>query len=284
MTNNTPLVDLINQRMAGDLCSLPVFHSVAARLHQMLVKRNFQIDEIIDLISEDQALASHVLKLANSSFYSGLSKIGTIKDAVVRLGTQEIANLAMLASQSEFYLSKNSILDSIMHRLWDHALSCAIGARWLAIKTGYRSLAPEAFIGGLLHDIGKLAIVKALDELLEDSTANIAVSETLINEILKSMHEEVGYRLLVSWRLPETYSSIAVNHHKTDFDGNDILLLLVRLSNLACRKAGRSMSPDVTPPLITAPEASFLGVKEIALAELEIVIEDAGEEKMDLSR
>ncbi len=280
MTMATPLVELINQRLAGDLRSLPVFHSVAVRLHQMFVKRNFHIDEVIDLISEDQALASQVLKIANSSFYSGLSKIGTIKNAVIRLGAQEIANLAMFASQSESYRSENEVLNHTMHRLWEHALSCATGARWLAVKSGYPALASEAFMGGLLHDIGKLAIIKALDELLQTSASQIALSDTLINEILKTMHEDVGHRLMATWSLPDVYCAITVNHHRPDFDGNDILLVLVRLSNLACRKVGKAMSPDPETPLFSAPEAHFLGVREITLAELEIVVEDADSEQV----
>ncbi|GFE60394.1 HDOD domain-containing protein [Geobacter sp. AOG2] len=276
MTTEKPLVELIRDRLAGDLRGLPVFHSVAVKLQQMILDRNFRIEEVILLISEDQSLASQVLKVGNSSFYTGLSKVGTIKDAVVRLGAQEIANLVMMASQVEQYRSCNPILDNAMQRLWDHALSCATGAKWLASKTGYASLATEAFMGGLLHDIGKLAIIKALDEILQTSGAKANVSEILINEILDTMHEDVGHRLMSSWSLPEAYCSIAINHHRPEYDGNDTLLVIVRLANLACRKAGKALSPDPTVALVGAAEAQFLGVKEITLAELEIIVEDAG--------
>jgi hypothetical protein len=79
-----------------------------------------------------------------------------------------------------------------------------------------------------------------------------------------------------SWSLPETYCSVAVNHHKPDFDGNDILLVIVRLADLACIKTGKSLTPDPDALLFSAPEANCLGAKEITLAELEIVVEDAG--------
>jgi len=276
MTTEKPLVELIRDRLAGDLHGLPVFHPVAAKLQQMLASRNFHIEEVIRLISEDQSLASQVLKVGNSSFYTGLSKVATIKDAVIRLGAQEIANLVMMVSQAEQYRSGNPVLDNAMQRLWDHAISCATGARWLAAKTGYSPLATEAFMGGLLHDIGKLAIIKALDEILQAGDTKANVSEILINEILDTMHEDVGHRLMCSWSLPEAYCSIAVNHHKSEYDGNDTLLVIVRLANLACRKAGKALRPDPTVALVGAAEAQFLGVKEITLAELEIIVEDAG--------
>ncbi|WP_240731926.1 HDOD domain-containing protein [Geobacter sp. FeAm09] len=267
---------MIRDRLAGDLRGLPVFHSVAVKLQQMLASRDFRMEEVIRLIGEDQALASQVLKMGNSSFYTGLSKVATIKDAVVRLGAQEIANLVMMASQAEQYTSGHPVLDSFLQKLWDHALCCATGAAWLASRAGYASLAAEAFMGGLLHDIGKLAIIKALDGILQAGGTKANVSEVLINEILDTMHEDVGHRLMLAWCLPETYCSIAVNHHRAEYDGNDILLVIVRLANLACRKVGKALSPDPTVALFGAPEAQFLGVKEITLAELEIVVEDAG--------
>jgi HD-like signal output (HDOD) protein len=276
MIAEKPLVELIKDRLAGDLRGLPVFHSVAVKLQQMLISRDFRIEEVIRLISEDQSLASQVLKMGNSSFYTGLSKVATIKDAVIRLGAQEIANLVMMASQAEQYKSCDPVLDNAMQRLWDHALSCATGAKWLAAKAGYASLATEAFMGGLLHDIGKLAIIKALDDILQAGGTKANVSEILINEILDTMHEDVGHRLMLSWSLPETYCSIAVNHHKTEYDGNDTLLVIVRLANLACRKAGKALRSDPSVALVGAAEAQFLGIKEITLAELEIIVEDAG--------
>jgi len=276
MTSGKPLIELIKDRLARDLRGLPVFHSVAVKLQQMLVSRDFRIDEVIRLINEDQSLASQVLKVGNSSYYTGLSKVATIKDAVIRLGAQEITNLVMMASQVELYRSGDPVLNNAMQRLWDHALSCATGAKWLASKTGYSSLATEAFMGGLLHDIGKLAIIKALDEILQAGGTKANVSEILINEILDTMHEDVGNRLMLSWSLPETYCSIAVNHHNPEYDGNNTLLVIVRLANLACRKAGKNLTPDPTVALVGASEAQFLGIKEITLAELEIVVEDAG--------
>lgn len=276
MNTEKPLMQLIDEHLAGDLHDLPVFHSVAVKLQQMLSRRDFHIDDVIEQISEDQSLSGQVLKVANSSFYAGLSKVATIKDAVVRLGAQEIANLAMMASQLEYYKSDNSIIHSYMQGLWSHALSCAVGAKWLARKSGYVTLTAEAFMGGLLHDIGKLALLKILDDIHRNRETKVAFSETLINEVLDRMHEAVGLRLLQSWALPENYCNIAVNHHRPDFDGSDILLVIVRLANLACDKVGKSIKPNPGIALISAPEAQCLGVNEIILAELEIVVEDAG--------
>ena len=275
MNTEKPLMQLIDEHLNGDLHDLPVFHSVAVKLQQMLSSRDFRIDDIIEQISEDQSLSGQVLKVANSSFYAGLSKVATIKDAVVRLGAQEIANLAMMASQLEYYKSENSVIQIYMQGLWSHALSCAVGAKWLAKKSGYANYSAEAFMGGLLHDIGKLALLKILDDIHCNRETKAAFSETLINEVLDKMHETVGLQLLQAWSLPDNYCNIAINHHRPDFDSSDILLVIVRLANLACDKVGKSIVPKPDVALISAPEAQCLGVNEIILAELEIIIEDA---------
>jgi putative nucleotidyltransferase with HDIG domain len=272
-----PLIELIKEHLQGNLQDLPVFNSVAVKLQQMLARRDFKMEEIIDMISEDQSLASQVLRVANSSYYAGLSSITTIKDAIVRLGAQEVANMVMMASQYELYHSDNEYLNTSMQKLWAHSLACATGAKWLAKKSGYINLAAESFMGGLLHDIGQLALLKVLDDIHRNKETKAAFSETLIDEILSRMHEEVGYNLMKSWSLPEQYCSIAVNHHKEEIDGNDILLVIVRLSDKACKKVGKSPHPDHSIQLVSLLEVQYLAVKEMTLAELEITVEDAGE-------
>ncbi|MEI7818312.1 MAG: HDOD domain-containing protein, partial [Desulfuromonadales bacterium] len=200
-----PLIELIKEHLQRDLQGLPVFNSVAVKLQQMLARRDFKMDNVIEMISEDQSLASQVLKVANSSYYAGLSSIATIKDAIVRLGAQEVANMVMMASQFELYRSENEYLNSTMQKLWVHSLACATGAKWLAKKTGYPNLAAESFMAGLLHDIGQLALLKVLDDIHRNKESKAAFSETLINEVLDRMHEEVGYNLMKSWSLPEAY-------------------------------------------------------------------------------
>lgn len=276
MTVERPLLQIIQEHLSCDLQELPVFSRVAVKLQQLLATRSFEIEEVLELIGEDQSLSSRVLKVANSSYYAGLTKIATIKDAIIRLGAQEIANMAMLASQFQFYRSSNEILNRTMQELWGHALACAVGAKWLARKSGYPGLAAEAFMAGLMHDIGKLALLKILDEIIAKKESHANFSEALINEIMAAMHEEVGCNMMKSWNFPDFYCDIAKSHHSESFDQANMLLVTVRLANLACKKLGRCIgSADPSISIFATDEAHLLGLKEIALAELEIVIEDA---------
>lgn len=276
MADKKPLSYLIENHLQQGLQELPVFHNVAVKLQQLLSTRSFEIDDIIELIGEDQSLSSRVLKVANSSYYAGLTQIATIKDAIIRLGAQEIANMAMLASQFEFYHSKNETLNHLMQRLWGHALACAVGAKWIARTSGYPGMASEAFMGGLMHDIGKLALLKIVDDIQTQKETMEPLTETVICSIMDSMHEEVGFNLMKSWNFPEFYCDIARNHHTLGFNRANILLVAVRLANRTCKRLGRSIEPaDPLLEIAQTPEAQFLGLQNNALTELELVIEDA---------
>lgn len=269
------LVEFIDEYLSANTLELPVFHSVALKLQQLLAKGDYSIDEVMELIVADQALASTILRAANSPFYSGLSRIATIRDAIVRLGAQEVASLTMISSQLDFYRADNEKLNRYMNILWNHALGCAVGSRWLAIKTGFKNLAQEAFLAGLLHDIGKLFLLKVLDELGRTGELGAKLTEAMVKEVLETLHARQGFELMRKWNLPEMYCRIVLNHHLEECPADDMLMALVRLTNLACRKVGIGMYHEPSLVLFTTQESQFLGIKEIALAELEITIEDS---------
>ncbi len=269
------LVEFIDEYLLVNTLELPVFHSVALKLQQLLAKGDYSIDEVMELIVADQALASNILRAANSPFYSGLSSISTIRDAIVRLGAQEVANLTMISSQLEYYRADNETLSRYMNTLWNHAQGCAVGSRWLAAKTGFKNLAQEAFLAGLLHDIGKLFLLKVLDELGRTGELGTRLTEAMVKEVLETLHTQQGHVLMQKWNLQEMYWRTVLNHHQEECSADDMLMALVRLTNLACKKIGIGMYHEPSLVLFTTHEAQLLGVKKIALAELEITIEDS---------
>ncbi|HEX9023193.1 MAG TPA: HDOD domain-containing protein [Geobacteraceae bacterium] len=275
MTENCSIVDLINAYLQDDATNIPVFHAVALRLQQVLGQDDFNIDEVNRLITADPGLASQVLRVSNSSFYSGLNKITTIRDAIVRLGASSVANIAMLATQQDMYRSADAKLNGIMGALWKHAYCCAIGARWLAGRINLNALAEEAFLAALLHDIGKLHLLKIMEEIIKGGKAGMAVSPALLVEVINSRHVEQGHRLMEKWSMPEAYCAVVHDHHAAQWDKGNLLLALVRLANHACNKAGAGMHAEPELLLFASDEAQVLGIREITLAELEIVIEDA---------
>ena len=274
-----PFVEVIKEHLDSESLNLPMFHPIALKLQGILGTKDFTIEQVVALIIKDQALTSQVLRLANSAFFSGLAKVTTITEAVVRLGAREIASVAMLASQQNSY---NNLtlpeLKSHSQMLWRHAIGSAIGSRWLCERTGYKQLAQEAFIAGLLHDIGSLLILKVVEGIQLSESGTKALSRELTTEIMGAMHADTGYELMLKWNLPELYCIIVRDHHKEQSDTSNVLLSMVRLVDETCRKLGLAgTAPEPSLMLAATFEAQGLGIKEIMLAELEIMIEDAME-------
>src|SRR5689334_10701924 len=95
---------------------IPVFHEVAIRLQQMMIDQSYRIEEAIKLVHEDTALATEMLRHANTTYNSGTMPITTIKDAIIRLGSQQIVNLAFTASMANTK-SDNPIINSNFRHL-----------------------------------------------------------------------------------------------------------------------------------------------------------------------
>jgi len=280
MSQEQSIVDLIKGELASGTASIPVFNAVAVRLQQVLARPNFSLEEVNRLISADTGLVSQVLRVANSSYYSGLSKVGTIQDAIVRLGSREVASIAMLATQQELYRSDDPRYKAIMQVLWKHAFCCAAGSKWLALKTGFDALAQEAFLAGLLHDIGKLFLLKVVEQVCKEKRLQAGTTPAILGEILGSMHVEQGHLIMQRWHLPEIYCEVVAEHEAEPWDHGNALLAMVRLADQTCRRLGIGMQSDPSLLLFASAEAQVLGLKEIGLAELEIVVEDALKQPM----
>ena len=239
-----------------------------------MADENSSINDIAAIIAKDQALAGQMLKLANSAFFAGLNRVRTIRESIMRLGVNQVYNCLVAGSQKDYYLSHDPVIGQYLQVLWKHALATAKGSQWLLRKTGYPELADEGFLAGLFHDIGKLLLLRVF-ETIRSENQDIALSEPFILEILDSMHVEQGYTLMNEWSIPQVYCDVAKHHHDEEFDSADSLLMAVRIVDQVCAKTGLSLRPDPTLVTATLPEVHAMSIKEIVLAELEVVIEDA---------
>lgn len=264
----------IKRLLSNQPAELLVFHPVAMKLQEMLAEENFTIEEVIRLINDDPSLATQILKLANSSYYAGRARVETIKDAVVRLGAQQVSNLALAVSQASLHASDNPVLDRFMTDLWHHSHACAIGCRWVAEHAGMRHLAEQAYMSGLLHDVGKLYLLKAVERLTKNGVATVALEGEMMLEIFAELHAEQGARILRHWSLPELYCTVAADHHLEARDPDNQVLAIARLVNAACREAGLSLSSEPAVPLTTLPELADVGLSDLECAELAVVLED----------
>jgi putative nucleotidyltransferase with HDIG domain len=267
------LAELIDEAIASGDMALPVFPRAINELRNALKDERKSLDTIAKQIAMDASLASQVLRVANSSFYAGLSKINTVKEAIVRLGLGRVVQIATLVMQKGLFSSKDPVTNQFIIKLWQHSVAVALGSEWLAKRLNFESLAEEAFLAGLFHDIGELLLLKCLEDMrVKNPTINLP--ENLVREVMVRQHEEKGAWLLQSWNLPEAYGSIAGSHHHPLTEETGTVELMVRVADMVSYKLGIALRPQPELIVSNSEEVSRLGLSDVTLAELEIALED----------
>ena len=269
------LVGMIDHFVTLKPVKLPAFNATALRIQKEVAKEEPDFRLIEKFIVSDQSLTGEVLRVSNSSFYKGLTQVATVRDAIIRLGIKEVSNIVSMVALQHNFQSKDPTIHKIMGKLWRHSVGCAIGASWLARQIGLQDLTHETFIAGLLHDVGKLYVLKVVDDMKASGEIENLPSDNVINEVMQQLHTDQGYSLMLHWNLPEKYCQIARDHHLSDLDGNNFVLLLVRLANQMCHKMGIGLIEDPSIVMLETPEAVQLQLSEVDLARLEVRLEDA---------
>jgi HD-like signal output (HDOD) protein len=267
-------IDHIKEIFDKGEVDLPVFHVVAFELQRLINHGNFGISDVTKIIQKDQSLASCLLKMANSAFYAGLNPPKTIHDAAMRIGEKSLIGFTNVVVQKSLYQSNDKELKSYLEELWRHALVVAISSRWLSFRVGFKQVAEECFLGGLFHDIGKLLLLKVIVDLKNSEFKDEKIGRALIDEILETMHPKQGEVLLKHCGLPDIYCQVALLHHNAEVVKENVVLNIVRLGNLVCRKVGIGLKKNSEMVLSATDEAETLAVKDLLLAELQVMLEE----------
>jgi putative nucleotidyltransferase with HDIG domain len=266
--------ELVEAQIASNKTKLPLFQGAAAQLQQMLANPPDSSEPLERAISNDAVLASAVLRVANSSFYGGLAQVKTVRDSLLRLGMDQVTRIALVVSQQSAYRVQARELAPLVGALWKHALATALGAQWLAQRSGRGELSGEAFLAGMVHDIGKLLVIRVMDDLYI-ARADFKPPPQLVAELLSGMHARHGAALARQWNLPESFARVIEHHHDPEPADSDALLMTVRLADHAANALGFGLGTKPEGQLAATLEAQALEIDEIEIAELEIHLEDA---------
>ncbi|BBO82079.1 hypothetical protein DSCO28_26450 [Desulfosarcina ovata subsp. sediminis] len=268
-------LEIIKAYLGSSKAVLPVFSATGMKIQREAAKAEPDTGVIERMITCDPSLTSQILRISNSAFYKGLQKVATVRTAIVRLGNQEIANIAILVSQKKQFKAKEPFINALMQNLWRHSVGTAISAQWIANRCGLKAKAQEAFTAGLLHDMGKLLILTVTDAVKRNGMLKQMPAERLLSEVMNNFHALYGYALLRHWNLPDAYCRIARDHHKSGPEKGNDLMMMVRLADKTTNCLGIGLHPPDVCVLAATPEADYFGLSEVTLAELEIKLEDS---------
>lgn len=200
-------------RQVGTLPSLPTLYH---ELTQAVGDPNASITAIGSIVRKDQSLTSRLLKLANSALYSFPSQVETIEEALQLIGLREMCDLALATSVISTFKNLPPELVNVAD-FWRHSIACGVTCGLLA-ENNHDPAAERFFVGGLLHDIGRLVMfLKARDqslEILHRCEAEGAPSCAVERLVLGFDHATLGGELLALWHLPSTLVEMVRRHHQ----------------------------------------------------------------------
>lgn len=198
--------------------NLPTLPEILLKLLEACDDESTPLNEIASLIRKDPALSFRVLQLVNSSYYGLRSTFTGVEQAVIYLGSNSIKNIAITTSIHQVFERKrfNVVKQFNINSFWWHSLMCATLAKRIAQKTGFSSL-DEAYLSGLLHDIGRLILVSTFPRehasiLLDtNSVQNELWAET---QLIGVTHCEAGSWLIHNWKLNSLMADAILYHHE----------------------------------------------------------------------
>ena len=254
--------------------NLPTLPHILVKLIEVCDTESDTIKEISEVINKDISLSARLMRLVNSAYYGLPNRVNSIDQVVILLGTNAVKNIAISAS---VYQAFNKAKDSSVFRLkqfWWHSLMCANLAKRIAGKTAYTA-PDEAFLSGLLHDIGKLVLwvnfSKKYADILQSSRDKPDL--LLAGEIrLGATHCEVGAWMINRWNLQSFMADAVLYHHEPVHRILDALPLvkIVFVANVLCSEA----IEDTDAKFKTAGEIFEFARSEveelISLAEAEV--------------
>ena len=245
--------------------SAPALPVLATEFLQLAADPDVAQTRVATVVCKDPVLATRVLGFANSAAVAAAVTVTTLQEAIMRLGTRTVCNIA-LADQVAGSFQDRRIYGPLGQSLRDHSLGTAYVAYLLSEVAGMPS--DEAFLCGLMHDIGKLYVLKLVHDVGLPSPSGTPSARIL--QLVADTHAEAGGYLLDRWGLPEALQDPVVWHHEPWRAARQprVTSLTYAANRLAHRYGFGAPRDEAYDPLADS-ELQTLGVDEAALAHID---------------
>jgi len=206
-------------REISHIATLP---EITLKIVELVESPKSTAQDLNKIISADPALSSRILKVVNSSFYGLPGQIASINRAIVMLGLNAVKNIAIAASLAKLFRGGELTANFSAKHLWSHSNAVAVGSKMLAdsLRLG---LADEAFLAGLMHDIGimvemqfdRAKLIEVLQKVGADNKG-VPMNDWLKaeEECFGANHQDFGIALCDKWRFPKPFVYATGFHHR----------------------------------------------------------------------
>lgn len=235
-----------------ELASLPeVFHQIVAAINDPKTSAS----HIAEVVSMDASLSAKLLRLVNSPYYGFAEKVDTLSRALALVGTDKLVNLALgISAVNAFKDISTDLFD--MRSFWEHSVTCALAASWLAERVPGAS-EESYFVSGLLHDLGWLVMLKlhpdSSREALYKKKSDPRPGYKIEREVWGFDHAELGGMVLREWGLPPALVQSVMHHHSPHRVKYDLPASIIHVSDFSAHAISTRLQRTPVPPL--RPEA-----------------------------
>lgn len=223
---------------------IPPFPTTAGQLVSKLNEEEVNVPEIIQLIECEPTVFTKVLNLANSPLYGTSRPINTVGHAVVLLGLRSVSQLAIAVASGALFKTGASPC-AIRQKTYRQSLAVATVARVVAKQTQQAS-ADEAFLCGVIHDVGKLVLLSKSKSGYSDLLSKFSIDDSVIEEqnTFGTTHPELGKLCARNWGLPESINQAIGDHHQPPSQVNASLSGTLVAANVVARRWGIGFGAD----------------------------------------
>ncbi len=228
--------------IAREVKSLPAMSSTAQRVIEITGNHKANAIDLQEVILYDQTLSTHLLRVANSPFYSPRIPVTEVQRAVALLGFEQVKKICIYYA-TRGILKRPGLAETL---LWEHALGTSIACRVIA-ENWHPDLAPQAFTVGLLHDVGK-SVLMGIPEADYESLLRAFYNDDSVplRDLEQTAygfdHTYVGKEVCIHWKLPEVLVQAITHHHGPLNDAMSQeqmdLTRVLRLANLFAHMGG----------------------------------------------
>jgi putative nucleotidyltransferase with HDIG domain len=206
----TTRLELIKQHVD----SFPVLPVTVTRLMTVTSDPESSVQDVLEVILTDQSLCLTILKIANSVLFGRPKKVDSLKLAVAFLGFNEVQRIALTKALINSFSKIAQRHKSSIDKFWEHSFICGMAAKIIAQDL---RIAPDiGFMGGLIHDLGKLIMLETfVDDYALEWMTGFSSEERLSEELhmFSFTHDKVGGQLLSKWLFPENFIAAVAYHH-----------------------------------------------------------------------
>jgi putative nucleotidyltransferase with HDIG domain len=237
---------------------VPTLPTLLAEIDRRMQQPDVTLRQLGQVIGSDQAMATKLLRLANSAFYGCSSPVTELQGAMALMGFNTVRNAVLSISVVRAFHGFRDLEGFRMEDFWRHAVGVAITSRFLARETKWAD-PEEAFVGGLIHDIGKIVIAQLFPGLFSRVWRCICEQKIDFFEAerrtLPVNHAVAGARLSLRWRLPGALTETIRRHHRADNRMEPPLVQIVALADRLVNSPAAAADGPTHPVLgIAAPE------------------------------